>query len=256
MTERASGFPLQLAEWQRRAAECAVCYIESGMAVGLGSGSTTGFAVRRIGQLLRARRLKGIVGVPTSRATEALAREQGIPLVTLEERPELDVTIDGADEVDPNLNLIKGRGGAMLHEKIVARASRCEIIAVDERKLVPRLGVRAPLPVEVVPFGWPVVARYLAELGGQPARRMRDGLPALTDEGNYVLDCCFDNIEDPASLDQAIRAIPGVVEHGLFLGLASIVVVAGREGLRLLRTTGGTGCKDEGRYRCRVGSNS
>jgi ribose 5-phosphate isomerase A len=228
---------LQLAEWQRRAAECAVCYVESDMVVGLGSGATAAFAVRRIGQLLRARRLTGIVGVPTSRAVEALAREQGIPLRTLEEQPEIDVTIDGADEVDPDLNLIKGRGGAMLHEKIVACATRCEIIVVDESKLVPRLGTLTPLPVEAVPFGWPVVARGISALGGQPVRRMVDGDPVITDEGNYILDCRFDGIGDLQALDQAIRAIPGVAAHGLFLGLANMVVVVGREGIHLLRAS-------------------
>lgn len=223
-----------LAEWQRSAAECAACYVESGMVVGLGSGSTAAFAVRRIGQLLRAGRLQRIVGVPTSRAVEALAREHEIPLATLEEQPVVDLTIDGADEVDPQLNLVKGRGGAMLHEKIVAAASRRLIIVVDERKLVANLGTRVPLPVEVVPFGWNVSARGLAALGGQPARRELDGRPFLTDEGNLILDCRF-RIEDPAALAQAIQGIPGVVAHGLFLGLATMVVVAGREGLRLLQ---------------------
>ncbi len=222
-----------LAEWQRSAAECAACYVESGMVVGLGSGSTAALAVRRIGQLLRSGRLQGITGIPTSRAVEGLAREQGIPLATLEQCPAVDITIDGADEVDPQLNLIKGRGGAMLHEKIVARATRREIIVVDERKLVPRLGTRAPLPVEVVPFGWSVAARALADLGGEPARRMGQDGPVLTDEGNLILDCRF-SIEDPAALSQAIQAIPGVVAHGLFLGLASLVIVGGSEGLRLL----------------------
>jgi len=223
-------------EWRKRAAECATCYLGNGMVVGLGSGTTAAFAVGRIGQLLRMGHLKGVLGIPTSRAVEELAREQGIPLATLEDHPVIDVTIDGADEVDPELNLIKGRGGAMLHEKIVARASRCEIIVVDESKLVPRLGTRAPVPVEVVPFGWPVVARALADLGGRPTRRLADtGEPALTDEGNWILDCWFGPIEDPRALDQAIHAIPGVVEHGLFVGMASMVIVAGPEGLRLLR---------------------
>jgi ribose 5-phosphate isomerase A len=243
--------PQQL-EWQRMAAECAVCYVESGMVVGLGTGSTAAFAVRRIGHLLQAGRLERIVGVPTSRRVELAAREHGIPLRSLDEEPVVDVTIDGADEVDPELNLIKGRGGAMLHEKIVARASRCEIIVVDESKLVPRLGAHGLLPVEVVPFGWSVVARELAALGIQPVRRMVDGEPVLTDEGNFVLDCRLDGIADPAALDVALHATAGVVEHGLFLGLANMVVVAGRDGLRLLRS-GETSCRDERCYRYATG---
>jgi len=208
------------------------------MVVGLGSGTTAAFAVRRIGQLLRTGRLKRIRGVPTSRAVEALARELGIPLTTLERAPEVDVTIDGADEVDGQLNLIKGRGGAFLHEKIVAWATRCEIIVVDETKLVDRLGTRAPVPVEVVPCAREVVARALRDLGGEPVLRVADGEPVRTDEGNLILDCRFPGIDDPWALDRAIDAIPGVVEHGLFLGLASMAVVAGREGVRVLRAEG------------------
>lgn len=224
-----------IVDWQKSAAEYAVCYIESGMVVGLGTGSTAAFAVRRIGQLLRTGRLRRIRAVPTSRAVEALAREQGIPLTTLERDSAIDVTIDGADEVDPQLNLIKGLGGALLHEKVVAWASRCEIIVVDETKLVDRLGTRAPLPVEVVPCAQAVVARALAELGAEPVLRRQDSEPVRTDEGNVILDCRFESIDDPWALERAIDAIPGVVEQGLFLGLADMVVVAGREGVRLQR---------------------
>lgn len=222
-------------ELRRRAAECAVCYVENGMVVGLGTGTTAAFAIQRIGQLLRRGRLQDILGIPTSRAAEALAREQGIPLTTLDEHPSVDVTIDGADEVDPQLHLIKGGGGALLREKIVAWASRCEIIVVDEGKLVPRLGTGVPVPVEVVPFGWRVAQRALVSLGGQPSRRMVENAPVLTDEGNIILDCWFPGIEDPDALGRAIREIPGVVEHGLFVGLAHMVIVAGSDGLRLWR---------------------
>ncbi len=224
-----------IVDWQRSAAEGAVCYVESGMVVGLGSGSTAAFAVRRIGQLLRTGRLKGIVGIPTSLAVEALARTQEIPLTTLEEHPHIDLTIDGADEVDPALNLIKGRGGAMLHERIVAAASARTIIVVDEGKLVPVLGTRAPVPVEVVPFGWLPAMRALEQLGARAERRMAEGIPVLTDEGNWIIDCRFTAIADPLDLAMAICTIPGVVAHGLFLGMASMVIVGGRDGLRVLR---------------------
>lgn len=237
-----------VADLKRSAAECAVCYVESGMVVGLGSGDTVTYAVRRLGQLLRSGSLERVVGVATSRVVAALAEEQGIPLTTLEEHSTIDLTIDGADEVDPHLDLIKGHGGALLYEKIVALATRCEVIVVDEGKLVPELGARAALPVEVVPFGWPVVSRALADLGARVERRMRDGEPVRTDEGNLILDCRFPSIPDVKRLDQAIRAIPGVVEHGLFLGLADLVIVAGRRGLRLLRPRRGNGgCESDGR---------
>ncbi len=233
-------------EWQKSAAEYAVCYVESGMVVGLGSGRTAAFAVRRIGQLLRSGRLKRVRGVPTSRAVEGLARELGIPLTTLDSVTEIDVTIDGADEVDGHLNLIKGRGGAFLREKIVAWATRCEIIVVDETKLVDRLGTRAPVPVEVVPWGRPVASRALSDLGARPVLREEAGEPVRTDEGNLILDCHFAGIDDPQGLAQAIDAIPGVVEHGLFLGMASMVVIGGRAGVRLQQaeptSQGGRAC--------------
>jgi len=194
--------------------------------------------VRRIGQLVRLGQLQRIRGIATSRAVEALARELAIPLTTLDSVTEVDVTIDGADEVDGQLNLIKGRGGALLHEKVVAWASRCEIIVVDETKLVDRLGTKAPLPVEVVPCARAVVARALGDLGARPVLREERGQPVRTDEGNLILDCQFDGIDDPWGLDREIDAIPGVVEHGLFLGLASMVVVGGREGVRLERAEG------------------
>jgi ribose 5-phosphate isomerase A len=223
------------AELKKRAAEYAACYVENGMVIGLGSGTTAAYAVRRIGLLLRTGRLKHIQGVPTSLEVADLARLQGIPLTTLEEHPALDVTIDGADEVDPQLNLIKGRGGALLHEKIVAGASRSEVIVVDESKLVECLGERAALPVEVIPFGWKVAFGALGDLGGRPALRQSRGEPVRTLEGNFILDCHFGPIQDAVGLDGALCAIPGVVEHGLFVGLTSLVVVAGRGGVRELR---------------------
>ena len=166
----------EVVELKRRAAERAAESVESGMVVGLGAGSTAAFAVRRISELLREGRLRDILGLPCSTQVEAEARRLGIPLTTLGEHPAVDLTIDGADEVDPELNLIKGGGGALLREKIVAQASRREIIVVDERKLSPALGTHWPVPVEVVPFGWPAQAAYLESLGARPVpRRNPDG---------------------------------------------------------------------------------
>jgi ribose 5-phosphate isomerase A len=220
-------------EQKRVAAEAAAAEVSDGMRVGLGTGSTAAWAVRALG----ARVAKGlrIVGVPTSRATEALAREVGIPLGTLDEEPALDVTIDGADEVDPALRLVKGGGGALLREKIVASATRRLLIVVDASKWRETLGA-FPLPVEVVPFGATVVARRLAELGCVPARRRaKDGKPFVTDEGNHILDCPFGRIEHPERLATALASIPGVVEHGLFLGMTYAVYVAGESGVRVVR---------------------
>ena len=221
---------------KQQAAERAVAYVEPGMVVGLGEGSTAAFAVRHIAQLLREGGLHDILGVPCSCKVEARARELGIPLTTLEEHPVIDLTIDGADEVDPDLNMIKGGGGALLREKIVAQASRREIIAVDESKLSPALGTRWPVPVEVVPFGWRVQAAYLESLGAKPALRLSDDcMPFETDQGNLLIDCEFGPIPDPAQLALRLKAHSGIVEHGLFLGLATEVIVAGVNGVRHIK---------------------
>jgi ribose 5-phosphate isomerase A len=173
--------------------------------------------------------------VPSSLQIEAEARRLGIPLTTLDEHPVVDLTIDGADEVDPDLNLIKGGGGALLREKIVAQASRREIIVVDESKLSPALGARWAVPVEVVPFGWRSQAAYLESLGAQPILRLNsDGTPFTTDQGNLILDCDFGPISQPAQLAARLSERAGIVEHGLFLGLATDVIVAGVEGVRHL----------------------
>jgi len=219
---------------KQMAAAKAVEAVESGMALGLGSGSTASYAIAMIGERMRNGSLRGIVGVPTSNETARLARQAGIPLTTLQEHPVLDLTIDGADEVDPQLNLIKGRGGALLREKIVARASRCELIVVDESKLVQVLG-KSPVPVEVVPFGWGTYLDALRSLGCEPVLRMQGAQPYITDEGNYIVDCRFVRIDDPARLECALDLIPGVVENGLFIGLASVVLVATETGVRELR---------------------
>jgi ribose 5-phosphate isomerase A len=222
--------------YKQQAAEEAVGFIESGMVLGLGHGSTAIFAVRRIAELLKTGGLKAILGVPCSHQVEQEARQLGIPLTTLDEHPTIDVTIDGADEVDPNLDLIKGAGGALLREKIVAQASRREIIVIDESKLSPALGARRALPVEVCTFGWRTQQEYLQWLGARVEVRTKDdGTLFKTDQGNLILDCAFGPIDQPASLAMKLSARAGIVGHGLFLGLATDVIVGGAEGVRHLR---------------------
>jgi ribose 5-phosphate isomerase A len=223
-------------ELKRRAAEWAAGLVESGMVVGLGHGSTAIHAVRRVAARIAAGELRDVIGVPCSAAVEAEARRLGIPLTSLDDRPLVDITIDGADEVDPRLNLIKGGGGALLREKMVAQATRREVIVVDEGKLSPALGTRFALPVEVVTFSWGASARFLAGLGAAVTlRRGPGGAPFVTDQGNYILDCAFGPMADPDALGAALDRRAGIVEHGLFLGLASAVVVAGGDGIRELR---------------------
>ena len=218
---------------KREAAHAAVeRYVESGMVVGLGTGSTATFAVQRIGELVAAGELREIRGVPTSARTTALANELGIPLATVSEaHPRL--TIDGADEVSPELALIKGRGGALLREKIVASSSEEGLIVVaDSSKMVDSLGVGS-LPVEIDSFGWEATLEALASLGCEPELRMdwTDPVrPFVTDGGHYTADCAFGEITDPASLEVEIKRIPGALECGLFVGLASAAVVAGKDG--------------------------
>ncbi len=207
-------------------------YVKDGMVVGLGTGSTATFAIQFLGQQVREG-LK-IRGIPTSRASGELARSLKIPLTSFDEVAYTDVTIDGADEVAPGLALIKGGGGALLHEKIVAAASRRLVIVADEHKLVERLG-RFPLPVEVIPFAASPVKRQLEEIGAHPVLRAgHDGSPYITDEGNFIFDCHYGEITDPAAVAHTIKSITGVVEHGLFLGLASVAVVAGPNGARVI----------------------
>lgn len=220
---------------KRRAAEHAVELVASGMVVGLGHGSTAIHAVRRIAALIASGELREIVGVPCSAAVEAEAGRLGIPLASLDDRVLIDITIDGADEVDPQLNLIKGGGGALLREKMVAQASRREVIVVDEAKLSPALGTLFAVPVEAVRFGWGASARFLSDLGAAVTlRRAADGAPFLTDQGNLILDCVFGPIGDPVGIATALERRAGIVEHGLFLGLATDVIVAGQAGIRHL----------------------
>jgi ribose 5-phosphate isomerase A len=197
--------------------------VRDGDIVGLGTGSTAYFAVVALGERVKAG-LK-IIGIPTSVHTADLARAVGIPLTTLDEHPEIDITIDGADEVDPKLNLIKGGGGALTREKVVASASKKMIVVADSGKIVAALG-KFPLPVEVIPFARTVVEKKIVSLGGSPKLRLKpDGSPYLTDNGNEILDCSFGKIADPPALARELSGTPGVVEHGLFIGLATLAIV-------------------------------
>jgi len=220
------------------AAERGASLVESGVVLGLGSGSTATLVVQAIGRRLREGSLRNVIGVPSSSAIAAVARESGVSLTTLEEHPVLDLDLDGADEVDPHLDLIKGLGGALLWEKVVALASRRVVILVDESKLVHRLGTKAPLPVEVIPFGWRTHLALIESLGGKPELRMNpDGRPFVTDEGNYILHCRFDGIADPAGLDAKLLTRAGVVGTGLFLGIAHQVIIGRPSGVEV-RTRG------------------
>lgn len=223
-------------ELKRQAAERAVEFVENGMVLGLGTGSTARHILEVLAERLRDGSLRGLLGVPTSRATELHALELGFPLVTLEEEPRIDLTLDGADEVAPDLQLIKGLGGALLWEKIVASASEEVVIVVDETKLVDRLGEKAPLPVEVVPFGWTTHLGFLDLLGARATlRHGKDGDPFLTDAGNYILDCTFEEgMLEPQRIERELRQRVGVVETGLFLDLADRVVVGSRDGVRVM----------------------
>jgi ribose 5-phosphate isomerase A len=223
----------KLNEYKRRAAECAVELVESGMVVGLGHGTTAGFAVVRIGELLRVGRLSNIIGIPCSKETDTQAVRAGIPTGTLETHPDIDLTIDGADEVDPRLDMIKGGGGALLREKIVAEASKRRVYIVDETKLSPCIGTLHSVPVEVMPFAWKPVLGYLESLKATSVvRREQNGRPFLTDQGNFILDCKFGPLGKPEKLATELRRRAGVIEHGLFLGLATDVIVSGPAGIR------------------------
>jgi ribose 5-phosphate isomerase A len=203
--------------------------------VGLGTGSTTQFALERLGELIRSGQRSDIVGIPSSLRTEKAARELGIPLTDFDKHPVIDVTIDGADEVDPELNLIKGGGGALLREKVLAQATRRNIIIVDESKLAPRLGTKWALPVEVVPYARPAEERFMASIGAAVTLRSKDDRPVMTDQGNLLLDAAFGPMENPAAIAEQLNGRAGIVEHGLFLGLARDVIVAGKEGIRHLK---------------------
>jgi ribose 5-phosphate isomerase A len=224
---------------KRAAAERAVELVHSGMRLGLGTGSTARHVLEVIGERLRRGDLRDIVGVATSKATENQARALNIPIESLDEVVRLDLGIDGADEVDPQLNLIKGLGGALLWEKIVASACAQFVVVVDDSKLVPKLGTRGPLPVEVIPFGWTTHLKPFGELGARAELRTNeDGSAFWTDGGHHIIDCAFtDGINDAFELEAELKSRTGVVETGLFLDIATAVIVAGEKGTRVFGQT-------------------
>jgi ribose 5-phosphate isomerase A len=220
---------------KRAAAARAIEFVRPGMKLGLGTGSTARYFVELLGEKVRLG--LDVIGVPTSEATKADAERWGVPLTTLDETPELDLTIDGADEIDPNLNLIKGGGGALLREKIVAAASKRVVIIADESKWVRVLG-HFPLPIEVASFGLAATQRAIvaatAASGKLTLRRGKDGHAFVTDGGHWIIDAALGSIADPTALAQKLASIPGVVEHGLFIGLAHTAVLAGPQGIRVV----------------------
>ena len=224
-----------LTGYKQAAAESAVAQVMDGMIVGLGTGSTAALAVSALGK--RVQQGLRVIGIPTSDATAEQARGLGIPLSTLAKHAEVDLTMDGADEVElGTLNLIKGHGGALLREKIVAGASARLIIIVDETKLVERLGVHCAVPAEVVPFGWQAAAKKLAQLGAHPSlRKSAGGEPFITDGGHYILDCTFGAIPFPADLAKQLDSVIGLVEHGLFIGMTYQAIVGGKHGVNTLQ---------------------
>ena len=208
---------------KKRSAERAIEFVSDDQVVGLGTGSTARFAIEGLAR--RVREGLRIKAVPTSIATAQMAREQGIALADLNEVPSIDITIDGADEVDDDFNMIKGGGGALTREKLVALASALRVIIVDETKLVKVLGAKWPVPVEALPFAWRYSATKLEALGSKPALRLKDQKPFETDNGNYILDCQFGPIEDATALEREMKLIPGVVECGLFIAIADALVI-------------------------------
>lgn len=225
---------MSIADLKKQAAHRAVEFVRSGMVVGLGHGSTTAFAIERIAHLLDTAVLRDIVAIPCSLEVEAHARRLGIPLGSLEDYPEIDLTIDGADEVDDQMNLIKGGGGALLREKVVACASQREIIIVDGSKLSAKLGMLFALPVEVIPFAWTIEKGYIEGLGAVVELRGGKDKSFKTDQGNMILDCRFSSIDDAPQLARLLNDRAGIVEHGLFIDLATDLIVADEHGVRHL----------------------
>ena len=222
---------MDLEALKRLAAEKAVEVVEPGMVLGLGTGSTVYYALLKLGQ--NVRNGLGIIGIPTSIQTADIAQHEGIKLSDLATYPELDLTIDGADEIDPDLNLIKGLGGALVREKITVEASNRLIIIADQTKVVPHLGSKSPLPVEVVQFGWEVTRNRLSQLCSRVVQRQNGEVAYITDNGNYILDCHFERIDNPAQAEVEINNLPGVVENGLFINRAEQAIIATQDGIHI-----------------------
>lgn len=229
--------------WKRLAAARAVEFVKPGMRLGLGTGSTAAKFVELLGERVAAG--LDVIGVPTSEATRTLAERYGVPVTTLDEYPELDLTIDGADEIDAELRLVKGGGGALLREKIVAMASERMIVIADRTKLVGRLG-KFPLPVEIVQFGARATLRMVEAatldigcMGRIGLRKMAGGENFISDGGNFIIDCAFDSILDPEELGDVLEMIPGVIEHGLFIGIADTAILAGPNGVEVTEARNG-----------------
>jgi ribose 5-phosphate isomerase A len=224
-------------ELKRQAALAAVEEIQDGMIVGLGTGSTASHFIRELGLRVQKDGIR-ILAIPTSEASRKLAIESGIILTTFRDHPAIDVTVDGADEVDPNLDLIKGLGGALVREKVVAHASKRVIIVVDDSKIVQKLGQRTPIPVEVAPFAADVVSQRLRQWGGEPRLREKDGRTFVSDNGNTILDWHHGVIEQPAVLEKQIKAVTGVIDSGIFAQVANVVLVASGSTIRKLQRAG------------------
>jgi ribose 5-phosphate isomerase A len=232
--------PAEQQQWKKAAAEAAAKLVEGGMVVGLGTGSTAALFVSALGRRVADERLR-ISGIPTSERTAEQARGLQIPLTSFAEHTQIDLTVDGADEIETGtLYLIKGHGGALWREKIVAAASKRMIVIADETKLSARLGTLVAVPVEVAQFGWQATQKRLGELGGNPALRAgKDGKPYVTDSGNFIIDCAFGPMENPKEIAHHLDHVVGSVEHGMFLKFASEVIVGGRDGVTILRKTSG-----------------
>ena len=226
-------------DWREKAKETvavnAAKHIKTGFIVGLGSGTTVAYVFQELGKKIREKKLQ-IYGVPTSHQAFFLAAKHNIPVTTLDEHPQLDITIDGADQVDEKLDMIKGMGGALTREKIVASASKMNVVVVDETKLTKKLGVNQPVPIEVLPFALSIVTAKLRALGGKPILREAEKKlgPVVTDNGNFILDVYFGPIESPKELNRKLKVIPGIVETGLFIDMVNIVYVGGRKTVRKL----------------------
>ncbi|MCD6524542.1 MAG: ribose-5-phosphate isomerase RpiA [Thermococcus sp.] len=222
-------------ELKKAVAKEALSFVDDDMVIGLGTGSTTAYFIKLLGELIREEELE-VYGIPTSHQSRLLAIESGIPVISLDETDAIDIAVDGADEVDPNLNLIKGRGAALTMEKIVEYRAGTFIVLVDESKLVERLGEKMPVPIEVIPAAWRAIAEELEVFNAKAELRMgvkKDG-PVVTDNGNFILDAKFERIEDPLDMEIELNTIPGVVENGIFADIADVVLVGTRDGVKKL----------------------